>query len=309
MRPSPLLILLLATTAAAQAPTPAPTAEEERVDLARRHYQSGSAYFEESRYDDAIRAFLESYRLSNRPQLLYNIAKCHDRKGDLARAVDYYRAYLAADPGALDRAVIEGAMERAEGQIGRLTILDVPDGAELFVDGVAVGTAPLPDAVRVTAGLREVEARPADRSPVRRGTITVPARGEASLSLPDPTPVVVKEVVREKLVPVVESRGPAWRVGWATAGAGAMVAIVGAVLLGASRPTQDGAASATSEPSWRTTQERARAMQTSGLALLGVGGVGAVVGVVSAFSLGRKQARASAWIDPGGGGITVAGGF
>src|SRR5256885_1026340 len=34
------------------------------VDLAKRHFQSAGAYFEEGRYDEAAREFLETYRLA-----------------------------------------------------------------------------------------------------------------------------------------------------------------------------------------------------------------------------------------------------
>lgn len=48
-------------------------------DLARAHFQSASAYFEQGRYEDAAREFIESYRLSPRPALLENAARAYER--------------------------------------------------------------------------------------------------------------------------------------------------------------------------------------------------------------------------------------
>ena len=117
-------VLLTAwTTHVSAQPKPAPQVQpksDPQVDLARRHFQSGSAYFEESRYDDAAREFRESYRLSPRVDLLYNIAQCFLRKGDSARATDFLRLYLQGKPEALDRA--EGA--RYIGIVARYYNLD-----------------------------------------------------------------------------------------------------------------------------------------------------------------------------------------
>lgn len=48
-------------------------------DLARAHFESGSAYYEQGRYEDAARAFMESYDLSPRPALLENAARAYER--------------------------------------------------------------------------------------------------------------------------------------------------------------------------------------------------------------------------------------
>lgn len=48
-------------------------------ELARAHFASGSAFYEEGRYEDAARAFMESYRLSPRAELLDNAARAYER--------------------------------------------------------------------------------------------------------------------------------------------------------------------------------------------------------------------------------------
>jgi tetratricopeptide (TPR) repeat protein len=67
-------------------------------DLARRHFDSGVAYLEESDYDNALKAFQKAYELSKRPEILLNIATVHERQGALPSAVAALRGYLEAAP-------------------------------------------------------------------------------------------------------------------------------------------------------------------------------------------------------------------
>src|SRR5258706_7672870 len=67
-------------------------------DLARRHFDSGVAYLEESDYDNALKAFQKAYDLSKRPEILLNIATVHERQSDLPSAVASLQAYLEAAP-------------------------------------------------------------------------------------------------------------------------------------------------------------------------------------------------------------------
>src|SRR3954469_4123063 len=67
-------------------------------DLARRHFDSGVAYLEESDYDNALKAFQKAYELSKRPEILLNIATVHERQGALPSAVAALKGYLEASP-------------------------------------------------------------------------------------------------------------------------------------------------------------------------------------------------------------------
>ncbi len=84
-------VWVIATTAHAQSTSD---------DLARRHFESGVAYLEESDYDNALKAFQKAYELSKRPAILLNLATVHERKSDLPSAVAALRAYLEAAPQA-----------------------------------------------------------------------------------------------------------------------------------------------------------------------------------------------------------------
>ncbi len=67
-------------------------------ELARRHFESGAAYFEQAEYDPALREFRKAYELSGRPQILRNISVVEERLGRLDVAVEALDQYLAAAP-------------------------------------------------------------------------------------------------------------------------------------------------------------------------------------------------------------------
>src|SRR5438128_11544150 len=67
-------------------------------ELARRHFDSGVAYLEESDYDNALKAFEKSYELSKRPEILLNIATVHERQSDLPGAITALKSYLEVAP-------------------------------------------------------------------------------------------------------------------------------------------------------------------------------------------------------------------
>jgi tetratricopeptide (TPR) repeat protein len=67
-------------------------------DLARKHFESGVAYLQESDYPNALKAFEKSFELSKRPEILLNVATVHERSGDLRSAVAALERYLAAAP-------------------------------------------------------------------------------------------------------------------------------------------------------------------------------------------------------------------
>ncbi len=67
-------------------------------DLARAHFDSGSAYYEQGRYDDAAREFIESYRLSPQAALLENVARAQERGLHFEEAIATLERLLAEHP-------------------------------------------------------------------------------------------------------------------------------------------------------------------------------------------------------------------
>lgn len=67
-------------------------------ELARRHFESGAAYFEQAEYESALREFRKAYELSSRPEILINVATVQERLGDLRAAIAALDEYLQLKP-------------------------------------------------------------------------------------------------------------------------------------------------------------------------------------------------------------------
>jgi hypothetical protein len=86
------------------APAHAMTEEEER---AKAHFLAGQSYYDQASYSDALREFNEAYRISKKPALLYNIARCFEALEKYSDAVNMLQRYLEEDPQTTDRAAVE----------------------------------------------------------------------------------------------------------------------------------------------------------------------------------------------------------
>lgn len=110
-----LATVALAATAAAQEQSPAPDPDVR----ARELYLRGDRSYAEGDYEGAIQAFRESYRLSGRPLLLYNLANAYERLGRYEEALSSLRAYAphaGVEEESLIRRRIESLEQRADEQ-------------------------------------------------------------------------------------------------------------------------------------------------------------------------------------------------
>lgn len=101
-----LAIMLAAGAASAQG--------DSDVDRARFHFMAGRAYYDDARYPDAAREFEEAYRLTEHPDVLYNLGLTYERMGRARDAIDHYRRYLEAVPEAPEAAQIYDRIRRLE---------------------------------------------------------------------------------------------------------------------------------------------------------------------------------------------------
>lgn len=277
------------------------------VDRARRHFQAGSAYFEEGKFDDAVREFRIAYGLSHRPELLYNVAKAYLRKGDAARASEAFTEYLQLRPDAIDRPGIELLLADLERRVGLVRVVNAPPGSDVIVDDRTVGRAPLLAPIRVTVGRRSVVAQPPDGTPARQVEVTVMAGREVIADVP---PFVEKVVVKVVHVP---ERGQRWfnsKLGWGLTASGVAVAVGGAVLLGVGSSRVRSAPDAADQAGYYARRDEGMAMEESGVSLLVVGGAAIVAGAaVFAWRARRPEPRRSVWLVPSGTGILAGGAF
>ncbi len=85
-------LVLVVLGSAMPSPVSAQRSDDEQ---ARLHFQVAASYYEQGDYESALREFQSAYRLSQRPQLLYNLSVCYQQLGNLDEAVSNLERYLA----------------------------------------------------------------------------------------------------------------------------------------------------------------------------------------------------------------------
>src|SRR5688572_8701089 len=109
--------------------------EDSDLELAKAHFRTGEIDYDKGLYVAAAREFDEAYRLSGRPELLYNMGKAYDGAGDPTRALSAYRRYLAQVPSGAGREFVETRIAALVVVVAHLTVRAVPADARLSIDG------------------------------------------------------------------------------------------------------------------------------------------------------------------------------
>jgi tetratricopeptide (TPR) repeat protein len=81
---------------------------------AKRHVDSGVEAYNAARYEEAVKEFELAYRLSNRPALLFNIARAEAKLGHEEAAIAFLRRYLEERPNAPDAPAVLAEIEAHE---------------------------------------------------------------------------------------------------------------------------------------------------------------------------------------------------
>lgn len=85
------------------------------LDLAKRYYALGEGLYRRSNYEGALAQFQQAYKASQKPDLLYNIARCYEAMGKPQEAINNYRRYLKkASASAKDREIVTARLANLE---------------------------------------------------------------------------------------------------------------------------------------------------------------------------------------------------
>lgn len=98
------------------------------VARARALFAEGESAFDTGDYVLALARFEEAYRLSQRPELLYNIAFCEERLGNDEAALSGYELFVEALPDAPNRADVERRIAVQRERIARAAVAVAPSG-------------------------------------------------------------------------------------------------------------------------------------------------------------------------------------
>ncbi len=141
-RAAPLVALALGLLALS-VPIAAPA--QTRPDEAEAHFGRGTALHRQGRFAEAAEEFLVAWRLSHSTELLYNAYVAYRDAADTRRAADALREYLAVEPRARNRPMLQAQLAAMEAQLRAAAPTPAPGPAAV----VAPTPAPTPSPVVV----------------------------------------------------------------------------------------------------------------------------------------------------------------
>jgi hypothetical protein len=152
------LIQIVALTACLFA-TPIARADGTPPDEALQHWERGLELYDEQDFPNALIEFRKAYSIAPSYKVLYNIGQVCFQLKDYGCALTSFQRYLK-DGGnniASDRRKeVEKDLEKLKTRVGSIEVVTNVPGADVLVDEVLVGKAPLPASVIVTAGRRKI---------------------------------------------------------------------------------------------------------------------------------------------------------
>ena len=230
--PAFALALVFATSGLGVLAAPALADPTNAVDEAKAHFKTGTDLYDENNFRGALVEFQRAYQLAPNYHVLYNIGQVDMELADYAGALVAYSRYLregGPDVSADRVTEVKGEIDRLSGRVGKITV-QTAAGAEVIVDDISVGYAPLPESVTVNIGRHKVTVRAQGKPAVDRVVdvagqqdLTVALANEAPAAVPPPATVAEKVVARSTAPAGPPSNVPKY-VAWTATGAFAITA-------------------------------------------------------------------------------------
>jgi tetratricopeptide (TPR) repeat protein len=270
------LNLALATQAYAEAPSSEATVEARRQQ-AKLKFAQGSEKFENGEYQAAVVAFMEADRLAPSAALSFNVARAYERLNDPSGALRWYRDYLRRNPRAKNAREVKARIAELSAALSQsgmqqLSVLSMPSGALVVVDGRAVGTTPF--TCDLPLGKHRIQL---DLSGYRDqgSTLVLKPSGPTDLNV--------------ELVPQPSTPAPRFGIApWLVAGGG--VASLGGALGFelARRANEDAARNAANQLEFKAKSDAMSRDQTTARVLGGVGGALLLTGTIMLITNDRE---------------------
>jgi len=143
--------------APAAAPT-APLAESLR-GMARADYAAARILYEDGDYSGALTKLQAAYDASRDPRLLWNMAACEKALRHYVNVLSLLERYASEGAQLItddERRATAELVETVQAFVNQLTLEVQPEGVDVLVDGVKLGTTPLAAPLRLDMGKRQL---------------------------------------------------------------------------------------------------------------------------------------------------------
>jgi hypothetical protein len=213
--PAALVALILAPQAAA-APGPNATAAGAK-SAAQAKLAEGVGLLKSQHYDEALVRFQEAYALVPSPLIAYDFGLAHLGRGDDARALESFEAFLdkGLDAPADKRRKAEGYRDELRRRVAVVDLGADVEAADLAVDGLSLGRVSFPRRLYLKPGAHEVTARGNLDSTRQQLTFACSTGHTVSLAIhlsappPAPTPAVTATMPGIPALPPAAARASA----------------------------------------------------------------------------------------------------
>jgi len=215
-------------------------------DEASERFRAGVAFYKTGDFPAALVEFKRAYELAPNYRVLYNLGQTSQELNFYADALMAFEQYLlegGKEVDAVKKAKVQTWINDLKKKVGTITVETNAEGAEIVVDDVLAGVAPLEKPIIVNAGRRKFSASAKGYLPLTR-VLEVAGSDEKTLKLdltpieqaaPDrPRDVPVPPPPRERTIPTA-----AWVMLGATGAAGVVTGVMGGLALSARSDLDD----------------------------------------------------------------------
>lgn len=122
------------------------------TEVARRHFEAGSAAYERHDYPTALQEFERARLAKPLPDLDYNIGRCHDRLEQYPEAIAAYQRFVDATSNAQERSEVAARIAALRARQRQLTPATPSTPAVVPALAIEAAPSPRPDGVRAYRG-------------------------------------------------------------------------------------------------------------------------------------------------------------
>jgi tetratricopeptide (TPR) repeat protein len=149
--------------------------DSSKTAQASTHFQRGVQLYRQRSFDAALAEFEKSYELAPDYHLLFNLAQVQLERHDYVAALKRFREYLQMGDAQIDasrRSEVEQEIARIDDFVAEVSFVVTPEGTQVSLDGVELGTAPFAAPVVINSGVHRVLLSKPGFTPVQQ-TLTV----------------------------------------------------------------------------------------------------------------------------------------
>jgi hypothetical protein len=173
-----------ATGFAQSSPVASTSPDEALSETARELFTKGVKASQQQKWGECRAAFLAAFGVKKVAQIAGNLALCEEKLGLYQDAAEHIAFFLSAerpDTPPERRAAGEAVLREASAKVATVHVRVDVDGADVLVDGRAIGVSPLATAVFLDPGSHTIAAR---KDGIPTVEVTVDARAGASTGVP-----------------------------------------------------------------------------------------------------------------------------